>query len=780
LTITNDLSIVRRLSQKAADRTGRFRLGERWERFLSLLSGIHSLALVDQVVVSAASFLTTVIIGRFSGSSELGAYAIVISVLASSFTIQGSLITLPYSIQRSRPLGTPAEHAGSSLVQSSILAVVITILLALTALILFFAGAQPAVTAVTCALAGITPFALSREFCRRFNFIHLQMAQALFLDVVVSAVQLSLLGWLAWTDRLSAITACATIGISCGLAAVGWWILARAQFAFLLDDLKATSRQSWNLGKWLVANQALVQVQRYATYWLAMITGGAAFTGALAACMSIVAFANPLVFGLGNVLAPRSVLAWNEKGGAGLRLQTIRDALFLGAVVGAFCLLVLLVGGDVMHFLYPGQEYEGHGQTVSVLAFATLASAIAMPASNALASMERPYAIAVVNAAGTSVTVLLVWILMADWGLLGAAYGLLSGNLVSCVGLWIGFISVVPKSHESAPPVSILRTLSQDFDPSRCTIARLGEGDHSNVYSVQSDDRKPVWREHQTVVVKLYKQEIATIALANAQFESLCRLHAELNGLTVNGWRISTPKPLHVCQSPIALLMTPIAEKKDLKTSAAADDDLTPEALQAMAHATVTALLERSWSRGHLHGDLALQNILYDVPARTLSFIDPGTEDCCSVCNDVGTSWGPAVLELGHIVRDLGTDVRDLIGNPAARLRRQIFVESALRTYLDALGSSDEKRGVLNEIRSSAHAHLSKVLEVSWSFHGLWRWLLTKFAVGRMDSLLEKLGNELCTLEGQRAAADRAKPAVVSGGPAPAGLRESNKRESAV
>ena len=778
MTVTN-LPTAGRPIQKSADQAERVRLGERWEGLLSLLSGIHTLALVDQVVVSAASFLTTVIIGRFSDSSQLGAYAIVISVLASSFTIQGSLITLPYSIQRNRPFGTAAEHAGSSLAQSSILAALITILLALIALILFSTGAQPALTATTWALAGVMPFALFREFCRRFNFIHLQMARALFLDVVVSVIQLSLLGWLAWTDRLSAVTACATIGISCGVAAVGWWVLARAHFAFLIADLKATSKQSWNLGKWLVANQVMVQVQRYATYWLAVITGGAAFTGVLAACMSIVAFANPLVFGLGNVLAPRSVLAWNEKGGGGLRRQAIRDALFLGAVVGTFCLLVLLAGENVMHFLYPGKEYEGHGQTVAVLAFATLASAIAMPASNALASMERPYAIAIVSAAGTSVTVVLVWILMAEWGLLGAAYGLLLGNLVSCVGLWIGFLSVVPRPHDSESLVRILQTLSQTFDPGRCTIVRLGEGDHSNVYSVQSDDGRPIWRDHHIVVVKLYKLETATIYLADAQFDSLRRLHSELNGLAANGWKISTPEPLHVCQSPIALLMTPIAEKKDLKTSAGADDDLTPEVLQAMAHAMVTALHE-SWSRGHLHGDLALQNILYDVPAKTLSFIDPGTQDCCNVCNDVATSWSPAALELGHILRDLGTDVRDLIGNPAARFRRQIFVESALRTFLDTIGSSHEKRRMLDEIRSCAHVHLSKVLEVSWSFHGLWRWLLTKFAVGRMDSLLEKLGNELCTLEGQRAAADRAKPPVVSGGPAPAGLRESNKRESAV
>src|SRR5712691_12407635 len=116
--------------------------------------------------------------------------------------------------------------------------------------------------------------------------------------------------------------------------------------------------------------------------------------------------------------------------------------------------------------------------------------------------------------------------------------------------------------------------------------------------------------------------------------------------------------------------------------------------------------MKKSCSRGQLHGDLALQNILYDIEARNMSLIDPGTLECCSVCNNPNKSRRPAVLELGHILRDLGTDVRDMIGNPAARLRRQIFAESALRAFIEAIGPSEEKQRVLDEIRACAHAHL--------------------------------------------------------------------------
>ena len=46
-----------------------------------------------------------------------------------------------------------------------------------------------------------------------------------------------------------------------------------------------------------------------------------------------------------------------------------------------FCPVVLFAGEDVMRLLYHGKEYEGQGQTVTVLALALLVSAVGLPAS---------------------------------------------------------------------------------------------------------------------------------------------------------------------------------------------------------------------------------------------------------------------------------------------------------------------------------------------------------------------------------------------------------------
>jgi O-antigen/teichoic acid export membrane protein len=414
--------------------------------------GTHALALADQAVVSGASFLTTVVIGRWTFPSQLGVYSIGISLLISSLVIQESLILVPYTIQRHRLLGAQAERAGSSLAQSGLLSALGIVVLVVTALGLSARDAEPTLVAMTWALAAVLPFTLLREFGRRFAFAHLQIAHALILDSAVAAMQLAGLGLLAWTGRMSAAAACGVLGAACALSGVVWLYLARADFAIHADHVRATMKQSWGLGKWLFVSQINSLVKGYITYWLLGWIAGASATGVYAACMSVVLFANPFIQGLGNIFGPKAALVFKEGGGARLRREVARDSLLLGVAMTLFCSVVLFAGEHVMRFLYPGNEYEGNGHTVTVLALALLASAVGMPASNALESIERPREVFWAGLFAAVLTAALVWSLVAGWGLLGAAYGFLAGNVAGAAGLWVAFLASVQRHGPEAHP----------------------------------------------------------------------------------------------------------------------------------------------------------------------------------------------------------------------------------------------------------------------------------------------------------------------------------------
>lgn len=411
------------------------------------LSPDQIFACADQAVVGGMSFLSLLMIGRWSNARELGTYAVAGSVLALFLAAQEALITRPYSIQLHRPAGRPAEHAFSSLLLSGLLSVIAVSALAGTAVALFLANAARELTEIALTLAGTVSFILLREFARRFAFAHLKCKQVLALDAAVALIHLLLLGVLVTTERLTAVTALAALGVSCGIIGLAWLWFGNLEFSVRSATLRATLRQTWDLGKWLFCGQLVVQAQGYMTYWLSMVIAGAATTGVYAACMSLVALVNPILYGFFNVLTPRSVRTFQNHGAGALRHEAVRHSLTLFALLSPFCLLVICFGESALQTLYPGNEYGGNGHVLSVLALSCLVAAIGVPASIALSTVERGRAVAAVMIGTAVLNVSLVWCLMGDCGLLGAAYGVLIAEVFGSLARWSAFLAIVPKTE---------------------------------------------------------------------------------------------------------------------------------------------------------------------------------------------------------------------------------------------------------------------------------------------------------------------------------------------
>ena len=713
-------------------------LGRVSKHAFALVSRDHALSLADQAVVSSTSFLTTLLIARSSDAGQLGVYAVGISLLVSLVAFQDFLILQPYTIQRHSQQGTPAEHVGGSLTLSVLFSA--GSILALTVIAIGFLewANRPEMVIMTLAVAAIIPFALTREFARRVAFARLEIGRALLLDSAVAVVQLSTLGWLGASGRMSALSACAALGGANAVTVAAWLYCTRAEFAVRMRHLRTVFTQTWALGKWLLVGRMTVQAQGYMTIWIAFVVAGSAVTGVYAACMSIVAFVNPLIFALSNVMTVKLVLAWKDGGGPGLWHEAIRNTVLIGALMAAFSLAVFVGGEHVMHFLYHGKEYEGLGHTLTVLALAAFATTAGMPASFGLATMGRPRAIVVVGIIAAVLSVVLIWLLMMEWGLLGAAYGLLAGNLVGAVGRWVAFFVLIPPDYDSALVIRVLENFTKVSDSNRWTITRMGGGEQAEVFMIELKGALPIWRANHTLVAKLYKPEAAvTSEMVQAQFDSLSKLHAAVDGFEINGWTISVPRPLYVCKSPLAFVMTAVPGR-NIDSYALKSDVLASEVLDGAAGAFAGAM-QQCWSSGCRHADLGLRNVLFDIEAKTISFIDAGTRDSCRTCSEVTKFPSAAASDLAHVLCDVVTDVMDLVGSPE-RMGREVFVESVLRTVIENIGLEKEKRQLLNEIRDGLQEHLAECLEPSsWSLKGVSHRIVKQVAVNRVESMLERV-----------------------------------------
>jgi O-antigen/teichoic acid export membrane protein len=449
----------------AAFRTGTFVavFGRRsWSDLAPTILSARSIALADQAVVSGASFATMILLSRWTGPDQIGFYSIGTSILVTYLGIQDSLVSLPYTIQQSQSADPSAERAGGSLVHSVLWSSVGSAFLAIAALVALWMGSHAAIATMIGALAGAAPFALLREFCRRFAFAHLQMIRALTLDAATAAVQLFGLFWLGWSGKMTAAGAYMTIGVACALTSLSSLFFMRTRFIVRPVKTWDGANRSWRLGKWLLASQTIVSAQSYVTHWLLALSLGATATGVYAACASIVMVANPLVIGIGNTVAPRAARALTEGGPAKLRTEAIESAFLLSAATSLVCLILLLLGERILGFLFHGDVYAHRGSVIAMLGLTTVATAISLPAAISLASIGRPQLIVRFGSMGLALSAALVWLLAPRYGVLGAAFGSFIGNSVNSTGLWVAFVKSLERL-DSAEKQTTDRTTDAEF-----------------------------------------------------------------------------------------------------------------------------------------------------------------------------------------------------------------------------------------------------------------------------------------------------------------------------
>lgn len=710
-----------------------------WTKCARVVAGSRFLGLADQTIVSGTSFLSTVLIARAGDPSELGIYAVSISILTILLSVQETLVLTPYSVQLHNPLATHEEHAGSSLALSTMLSASGLLIFLVAAAILGVSTIATPVVAMTGTIGLVIPFVLLREFGRRFAFANLRIHQALIQDVIASALQIGALAWLYGNGLLTAVNATLALGAACLLTSLGWFLIMLRQLSFRREELRENFERSWCLGKWLLGGRLSVNVQGYGSYWILTLLFGAAATGVYAACMNIVSFANPLIYGLTNVITPRLALAFKEGGGCAVWQLAIKEALLLGVVVSAFCFVVALGGDHLMQLLYRGPEFSGYWHALVILSLAILALAVSMPAASALATIERPRAILATAAFASVVTLVLVAVLAVNWGVTGAAYGYLVGNAILAVGRWTALFRIVEASA-CEPTVALLAELIQSDPGQNFSITRLGEGDHATGFLVTAQGRGRLLQGCDRLVIKLFKPAAGIdIAAAEKQFEALARLHLALDGLVTKGWTFSVPAPIRFSRSPLAIIMSAI-DGQDIDRCR-----LPPEKLEHVAQAFVAAM-QQCWTRGHAHGDLGFQNVFFDFDVNKIALIDPGTLESCRSCHRMARSRHAAALDLGHLIADLARGLVHRSGKRGERLRRQYFIERVTVAAAGEICSREGRSEFLREIECNVVDHIEDFAAQASGFKRQWHRIVLPIKLRCARDVLKKIGKEVGVL----------------------------------
>lgn len=417
--------------------------GRVWERLWRPDVAQVALSLLDQGVVSGASFATTLLLGRLAGFEQLGLYMLGFSMTVLALAVHDALVAAPYIAWSNRLRGARARrYAGATLLILVGLGVALALALGLTAGGLLLGGARDlAVQFAVLAWAG--PLVVLREFVRRHAFARLNLRAALACDTAVACLQVSLLAVLAWTEQLSGWTAQAAIGVACGLVAAGFLWRDRSRFEVRRRHVGLGMQRNWRIGRWSLAGLSLAALGgHFVNPWLLAILLDERATGLFGACAAVLAFSNPLLLAASNLLSPRTARAYAAGGTPAVTRMVRRSTALLSVSMMLFCGAVALWGERLMELLF-GRLQPGQHQMLLVLALSTFVAAAIVPADIGLWAVERADINFRSRLAGVVFTALGSLALIHRLGLVGAAYGQLLGNLAAATVTGLAYRSIL-------------------------------------------------------------------------------------------------------------------------------------------------------------------------------------------------------------------------------------------------------------------------------------------------------------------------------------------------
>ncbi len=413
---------------------------------------LAGLAIAEQGIKGVANLLSIMAVGRWCGTEELGVFALGLTIVFLTQSIQESVITTPYTLFSVRYRGEERkQYRGSCLLSHFVLSGVAFVLLLGTGLIMYLVAAPEWLTCIVLSTSLIVPAWLLREMERRFLLAEFNLPAALLISVGVAAIQLISLVAMWYFGHLTVATAFLSVFIANALAAGIWLAWNFRLFQFSVANFWQTVERNWQQGKWLSASKAVSSIGTQAIPWIVVANLGMEATGIFAACDSVLRFANPVIVALTNIVTPSVALAFVEGGRAHVRSLVVKTSVLMFVLMTIFCVVIAVFGEALLHLLL-GAVPAGAGDALVVLTLATAAARLSLGPSHGLMVLERTDVCLRADTLECVVKLAAALSLVGMWGVMGAAAADLAGGVTLTIVMTVAYLKV--DNHFDRPPLA--------------------------------------------------------------------------------------------------------------------------------------------------------------------------------------------------------------------------------------------------------------------------------------------------------------------------------------
>lgn len=413
------------------------RLVQMWPDWKSWLAK-GTVAVLDQGLISGSNFVLSILLARWLGAREYGAYALAFAIFTLFSLLHQALILEPMSV-----FG-PSTHRRS-------LNKYLSVLLWLQSAIgvtLFLVGAFYGAAArhwglgpLQLALLGVTfasPCVLLFWFARRAFYLELLPSGALRGAVAYCVLLMAGVWLLARRGLLTPLTAFGVMGIAALLTSILLLIRLRVapRTTVGVAALREVAQQHWHYGRWALAASFFFWVPWNIYYTFVAGFSGLAEAGTLRALMNFAAPIAQTFAAFSLLFLPYTSRVAQQQGWPGVKAQAVRVAGLFAAGAGVYWLLIALFSDRVIHFLYAG-HYAAVVPLIPWVAMASILTGASLGPTIALRAMHQPASVCTVFFLSSLVAVAVglpaVWL----WGTRGAVLAIMLSSITAAISSFL-------------------------------------------------------------------------------------------------------------------------------------------------------------------------------------------------------------------------------------------------------------------------------------------------------------------------------------------------------
>lgn len=316
-------------------------------------------SMVDQGIVSAGNFATTILLARALLPAEYGIYALLLALMLFMVSVHSALVAYGLSLQGAA--GTDAELrplVGGSVVLTAGLGTALGMATGATALFFHRASAAPWIFLAVL-------FWLLQETTRRALMSRLQHRLATWGDALSYLGQAACITVLFVLHRLTLASAFVAIAMT---SAAGCAVQA-AQLKLTFADCRGALRlvpRFWAVGRWALLAQIAQGFVGQAVLWI-LALGGLTEVASFQAVLNLLRVTNPVAFAIGSVVLPAVAAVPQTNPAAGLRIAR-RYGVLGGLILLPYLGVIFIFPHWTLRLLYgAGSAYAGLGAELRVI-----------------------------------------------------------------------------------------------------------------------------------------------------------------------------------------------------------------------------------------------------------------------------------------------------------------------------------------------------------------------------------------------------------------------------